>query len=403
MRGLELPERTEDFTADPVELFFDLTFVFAFSQVAGIIFREANWTGVGRAALILLLLWMPWSQFTWSANAVSGNSRRVRIVFLIATVASIPMAAAVGSAFDSGGELFALPLAVIFLAALSLIVIGLENGSAEFRSSLRYGAPSVVAMVIIVVGGFLDDWARIIVWIVGLVVWFVSTGIAGAGVWIIRSGHFAERHGLIIIVALGEVIVALGNTVVIQFRQEQTGLSATTVGALVASSVFAGLLWWSYFDRVGPALEHRSASASDEDRGRFARDIYTYLHVMIVAGIILSAVALEEMALHPDRPTRSVYKAIGGVGFALFYGGVTLAVWRAFRSIAVERIAAIAAVGALMAISGELHGVWLLVAIDALVLLTLAIEHVRIEKPHAAAEAQPESVNDSWIGDDAAQ
>lgn len=397
MRGLELPERTEDFTADPVELFFDLTFVFAFSQIVALLLHDPNWTGVGEAALILLLLWMPWSQFTWSANAVSGNSRAVRVIFLIATVASVPMAAAVSTAFEGGGELFALPLAVIFLAALALMVVGLENGTAEFRSSLRYGLPSMVAMTIIVVGGFLDDAARVAVWIAGLIVWLGSTVIAGSGEWIVRSGHFAERHGLIIIIALGEVIVALGNAVVVQVRDEGAGLPATSVAALVASGVFAGLLWWSYFDRVGPALEHRGESLSDHDRGRYARDIYTYAHVTIVAGIILSAVALEELALHPERATPAVFRAMGAAGIALFYGGVAIAVLRAFRALAIERLVAIGAIGAVMFLATDIHGVWLLVLVDVVLLITLAIEHIRIERPGTPDPAPTGPVDDDAI------
>lgn len=301
MRGLQLPERTEDFTADPVELFFDLAFVFAFSQLVTLLLDHPTWRGVGEASLIFLLLWLPWSQFTWSANAVSGNSRTVRVLFLIATAASVPMAAAVTTAFDDGGALFAVPLAVIFVAALAMMVSGLERGTVEYASSLRYATPNIVAMAIIVVGGFLDGSTRVGFWIAGIAIWFVTTVRAGSGDWIIRSGHFAERHGLIIIVALGEVIVALGNAVVIPLTDH--GLVGEGVIALVAAGVFAGLLWWSYFDRVSPALEHRAESLSDHDRGRFARDVYTYAHTPIVAGVILSAVALEEMALHPNQST----------------------------------------------------------------------------------------------------
>lgn len=402
MRGLELPERAEDFTADPVELFFDLTFVFAFSQIVAVMLREPNWHGIGRAALILLLIWLPWSQFTWSANAVSGGSRRVRILFLIASVASIPMAAAIGSAFDGDGELFALPLAVIFVAALVLMVIGLENGTDEYRSSLRYAAPSVIAVVIVVVGGFLDGSAQILTWLVGVAVWFVATALSGRGSWIIRSGHFAERHGLIVIIALGEVIVALGTAVVVQLRDLDSGFTATDIVSLVAAGIFAGLLWWSYFDRVGPALEHRGESLPDHERGRYARDVYTYAHLVIVAGIILSAVTLEDVALDPVGPVPAVIRAMGGIGFALFYAGASLAVFRAFRAVAFERLAAIAAVGVFLVFSGDLHGVWLVLAIDVIIFASLAVEHLRIEKPYAPASANAGSVDDGGVGHHAA-
>ena len=127
---------------------------------------------------------------------------------------------------------------------------------------------------------------------------------AGSSEWLVRPGHFAERHGLIVIVALGEVIVALGIPVVAAL-EESAALPLETIAALVAAGTFAGLLWWAYFDRPLPALEHRHEATEDViQRGRFARDVYTYAHLPIVAGIILCAAALEEITLHPRQRTR---------------------------------------------------------------------------------------------------
>ena len=107
MRGLTIPERDEDFTADPVELFFDLAFVYAFSRLVAHLVHHPDWTGAWEAALLFGILWLPWSWFTWSANAVPGNQRTVRAVFLVATAVTVPMAASVETAFDSGGATFA--------------------------------------------------------------------------------------------------------------------------------------------------------------------------------------------------------------------------------------------------------------------------------------------------------
>ena len=148
MRGLVVPEPTEDFAADPVELFFDLAFVFAFSQLVGLLLGTPTWDTIGKATLIFLMLWLPWTQFAWSANAVPGNSRTVRVLFLVATAASVPMAASVQTAFDESGALFAIPLAVIFLMGIALMVIGLPNDSQVFRSAVGYGAPTLVAMAV---------------------------------------------------------------------------------------------------------------------------------------------------------------------------------------------------------------------------------------------------------------
>ncbi len=398
MRGLTVPEPTEDFTADPVELFFDLAYVFAFSQLVAILLDHPTWDAVGESALIFLLLWLPWSQFAWSANAVAGNSRAARLLFLLATAASVPMAASIQTAFDGSGALFAIPLAVIFLAALGMMLQGVETGSEAFRAAAVYAAPSTLAMVAIVVGGFLDGDARIVAWIIGIVVFVLGTIQAGRGNWILRAGHFAERHGLIVIVALGEVIVALGNAVAIPLRNDG-GFPANSVIALLAAGVLAGVLWWAYFDRIQPAFEHRTEATEGIERGRIARDIYTYMHAPIVAGIILIAVAMEEMALHPDDPLSAAFRVMGVAGLLLYFGGIGLGVFRAFGAIAMERVAAIAAIALLYLVGADLRGVVLLVATVVILVVALAVEHRRIERPDPAAA----SVDHGGVVDHAAQ
>jgi low temperature requirement protein LtrA len=405
MRGLAVPEPTEDFTADPVELFFDLAFVFAFSQIVALLLHDPTWNKVGEATLIFLLLWLPWSQFAWSANAVPGNSRTVRLLFLIATAASVPMAASVTTAFDQSGALFAIPLAIIFLTALAMMVVGLDNDSEAYRSSLRYGAPNLAGMAIIVIGGFLDGEARTIAWILGIVIFVYSTLRAGGSEWILRAGHFAERHALIIIVALGEVIVALGNSVATPL-QENGGFPASSVLALFAAGVFAGLLWWAYFDRVQPAFEHRMEETPSIKRGLFARDVYTYAHAPIVAGVILSAVALEQMALHPSDPLAAAFRAMAAGGMVLYFGGVGIGVYRAFGAFARERFVAVIAICLLMFFGSDVDGVILLVSIDVILLVTLIFEQLRVEGSRGMSgddSGDDQRIHDAGVVDDAAQ
>jgi len=378
MRGLEVPDRTEDFTADPVELFFDLAFVFAFSQLVHMLIVHPDWEHVGKAAMIFLLLWLPWTQFTWSANAVPGNQRSVRLGFLVATVASVPMGAAVDTAFDGSGALFAIPLAVIFLMALTLLVTANERGTAGYDTAVRYSLPNVAAMVVLVVGGFVDGGARYALWAVAILIVTWSTIRAGNGDWGMRPGHFAERHGLIIIVALGEVIVALGRGVV-EPLSDGEGFAASTVIALIATGIAAGILWWSYFDRTQPALEYRAEMLEGRERGRFARDAYTYSHIPIVSGVILIAVGLEEAALHPADPLEVPYRMILLAGVTLFVGGISLGAWRAYRVYAVERLAGVAVIAVFLGVAGSLEAVWLIVVIDIIGLVGLAFEHYRVE------------------------
>ncbi len=393
MRGIVVPDRTEDFTADPVELFFDLSFVFAFSQLVGLLIDDPTWAGVGRRALVFGLIWLPWTQFTWSANAISGNGRPVRILFLIATALSVPMAASTTTALDEGGTVFAVTLSIILALALGMLTLNLDRGTSEFRAAIGYSVPNVAAMAVLIAGSFVDGASRILVWCCALLIVLAGTIRAGRGDWIVRSGHFAERHGLIVIIALGEVIVAIGIPVV-DSLEEGKGVPGSTVLALIAAGVFAGLLWWSYFDRPQPAIEHYVEGLPDRDRGRFVRDVYTYAHAPLVAGVILSAAALEEITLHPGDPLPLAFRLMLFGGLALSMTGVAAAILRTFGVIAKERLAAAVALFGLAIASTDLDGVMLLLAVDALLLTTLVIEHLRIEHPNAKRPSGPVSPSD---------
>ena len=378
MRGITVPERTEDFTADPVELFFDLAFVYAFSQLVGHLIHNPDWTGVGQAAVIFLLLWLPWSQFTWSANAVSGNGRGVRSLFLVATAISVPMAASVSTAFGDGGPVFAICLGSITLIGMATMGLADDLGSDIRASIVRWASTNAVALSLLVVGSFLDEGPRTVAWIASIVVVMAAMTQAGRGDWVVRAGHMAERHGLITIIALGEVIVAIGIPVVAALEGGE-GLPGETVVALGAAGAFAGLLWWGYFDRPAKALEHRAESLSGRDLSRYVRDVYTWCHMGVVAGIILAAAALEEITLHPTDAMPGNFRAMLVGGLALTLAGIATAVWRAFRAVAKERIVAVAVIAAIAAAASEVDGVYVLLIVDLAILATLAIEHHRIE------------------------
>ena len=232
----------------------------------------------------------------------------------------------------------------------------------------------------LVAGAYVEGGARTKLWGVSLLIVFGAMVAAGRGEWIIRSAHFAERHGLIVIIALGEVIVAIGLPVV-DALEGGAGVPGRTVAALVASGAFAGLLWWGYFDRPGPALEHRAASIEgDRERGRFVRDVYTWAHAPIVAGIIMSAAALEEIALHPTDRVPLPFRMLLLGGLLLLTSGISAAIWRAFKRLPRERIASLVPVFALLTLGASLQGVVLLLAVVVVMTMTLAAEHSRIER-----------------------
>jgi low temperature requirement protein LtrA len=380
MRGIELPPRTQDFTADPVELFFDLAYVFAFSQLVGLLVREPTWSGVGTAALLFGLLWLPWSQLTWAANAVSGNGRPIRLILLSATVLSIPMAASTSTALGPGGLVFALSLSGIMLLGFGIQSLGSTRGTAMRSAVVWWILPNLVAITVLIAGAFYTGTTRVAIWIIVLVIVIAAMIAAGRGEWIVRIGHMAERHALIVIVALGEVIVAIGLPVLAALEVDD-GIPPATIAALIASGLFAGLLWWSYFDRPGPGLEHQGNTlTSDKERGHYVRDIYTWAHAPIVAGIIVAAAALEEIALHPTDPVSLSFRAMLAGGFLMIVAGIALAVWRAFRAVAAERILATAVIAVLVLMAGTVSGLTLLSSVVVVMFVGLIVEHIRVEQ-----------------------
>ncbi len=379
MKEIELPPRTEDFTADPVELFFDLAYVFAFSQLVGLLIHDPTWTGVGKAALLFAMLWLPWQQLTWAANAISGNGRPVRALFLAATVVSIPMAASTSTAFEGGGPVFAIALAGIMLIGFRMQTLGI-SGDLDYRQAIfSWIAPNVVAVAVLVAGSFFDGSARLAFWLAAaaIVLWAMIR--AAENEWLVRPGHFAERHGLIVIIALGEVIVAIGIPVVADL-QAGAGLSVATIGALLASGAFAGLVWWAYFDRPSPGLEFAATRLDAKAIGQYVRDVYTWAHAPVVAGIILSAAALEEIALHPSDHVELPFRVMLAGGLFMFLIGVAIAVWRAFRARARERMVGAMVIAGIVFAGASLDGVVLLTLVVAVMFVVLFFEHRRVER-----------------------
>lgn len=382
MRGIPLPDREADFAADPSELFFDLVFVFAFSRLVFLLVDRPDWTGVGRFALLFVLIWLPWSTFTWSANAVAGNSRPVRFLFLVATVASIPMAGSITSAFDDGAPAFAISASIILAMGLLTMIAGVGPEPEVRASAVRYSIPNLVAIVVMVAGAYVSGGTRVVAWVAAVTIVAVGMLRAGSSEWLIRPSHFAERHGLLMIVALGEVIVAIG-TPVVDSLDEGFGLPARTASALIGAGTFAGLLWWGYFDRPGPSVERRHHAIEEPmPKARYARDVYTVSHVPLVAGVILAAAALEEITVHPDQPLPGAFRWMLLAGLTLHLGAVGLIVARAFRAVAIERLVAIPALLVIVLVTAQIDGIALLVVVDAVLAVMLAAEHLRVEFPH---------------------
>jgi low temperature requirement protein LtrA len=310
----------------------------------------------------------------------------VRTLFLIATVVSIPMAASTSTAFAGGGPVFAIALTAIMLIGFRMQTMDTTEEIDYRAAAYTWIAPNVVDVVVLVVGSFYDGTARLGFWLgtVAIVLWAMVK--AADREWLVRPGHFAERHGLIII-ALGEVIVAIGIPVVAAL-EEDGSLALATISALLASGAFAGRLWWTYFDRPSPGLEFAASKLDSRAAGQYIRDVYTWAHAPIVAGIILAAAALEEIALHPRDTVPLEFRAMMAAGLFLFLIGVFLAVWRAFRAQARERLAGSIVIAGIVFVGASLEGLVLLTLVVVVMFGVLIIEHRRISAARSAGRAR---------------
>lgn len=304
-----------------VELFFDLVFVYAVTQLTSLVLHDLTWSGVGEAALLFWLVWWAWTQFTWTLNLADTEHAWVRLPTLAATAIAFFLAQSVPDAFGDAGAWFAVSYVVVRLIGLG--VQGWVIGSDQLESLVRWASLSLVGISLVLIGGFVAPELRLWLWLGALAADLVSAVRAGRGVWVLEASHFAERHGLIVIIALGESLIAAG----VASSEVDRGVmfAVTTAGAVIATCA----LWWTYFGTLHGRLEQRLARQDDATRGGFARDVFSFWHAAIVAGVIGVAVAFEEAIAHPDDALSTGAALALTVGIALFVGGLAAASSRA--------------------------------------------------------------------------
>ena len=318
-----------------VELFFDLVFVYAITQLTSTILHDLTWAGVGRGLLVFWLVWWAWTQFTWTLNLADTELTVVRVLTLGGTAVAFFLAQAVPDAFTSAGAWFGISYALVRFLGLGIhawVLAGDEEQTSAFRI---FAGVSFVGIALVIIGGFMPDLTAWF-WLGAIVADLVTVLFAGRGAWSIASGHFAERHGLIVIIALGESLIAAG--VATTDVQRDLTFAITTSGAVVAACA----LWWVYFGSLHGRLE----SALDETervgltQGRFARDVFSLWHAVVVIGVIGVAVGFEEAISHPDELLETGPALALSVGVALFVGGLASAALRAGQGeVAVPRFA----------------------------------------------------------------
>jgi low temperature requirement protein LtrA len=356
-----------------VELFFDLVYVFAVTQLSHLLIGELSWAGAARTAFLLVVIWWAWIYTTWMVNWFDPASTLVTLVLILVMLASLLMAAAVPGAFGGDARLFAGAYVALQVGRNLAGMLLLDRGHplrAVFERILVWSAGSGALWIS---GAFLAGDARLWLWIPALALELLAPlvgyrtpgrGISQTDDYTIDGGHFAERCQAFVIIALGESIVVTGATAA------GAGLNAEIVLALAVAFVVTAVLWWLYFGAV--AERSRRQIAASDDPGRLARDAYTYLHLPIIAGVIVTAVGDELLLAHPGRSFDTVGAAMMLGGPMLFLAGETFFRLRMIGSANAKRLTAIAAIAALALLAPDVSR-FALTSFVALVLIALSL------------------------------
>ena len=314
------PVMREDARVTPLELFFDLVFVLALTQCTALMAAHPTWDGLAKGLLILALLWWSWGGYAWLTSVVDPEEGSVRLIMFAAMAALLVASLCVPRAFGSSAFLFAGAYAAVRAAHILLFTLASRDDHDLRRSVTGLAASTAVGVAILFAAAAAHDGLRLGLWALAIVLDYGGPAVFGVEGWKLVPGHFAERHGLIVLIAIGESIVALG-------AGAQVAIRTGVVAAAVLGTVVAAAFWWLYFDVVALAAERRlSRAAAGRERNSMARDSFSYLHFWMVAGIALVAVGLKKTLAHVDDPLELV-PAVAMLGGTAVY----LAAHVAFR------------------------------------------------------------------------
>jgi low temperature requirement protein LtrA len=276
----------------PLELFFDLVFVFGFTQVTTVLSDDSTRRGLGHGLLILAALWWAWAAYAWLTNTIDPDRGAVWGAMLIAMAAMFVAALAVPDAFGRHGVVFGVAFLIVNVMYLALYSLGARSDRELLAAILRTAPMALVGAALIVAAGFVHGSLRPILWLAALAVGLFGPLLGGIRGWRVQPAHFVERHGLIVLIAIGESLIAIG------LGARDTRLGAGVIVAAVLGLAVATSFWLAYFDFFQIRGEQLLNDRSGVERIALARDVYTYLHLPMVAGIVLFAFAMKATLAH---------------------------------------------------------------------------------------------------------
>lgn len=374
-----------------LELFYDLVFVFAVTQVSHLLIDDPSWRGAGHAALALLVVWWAWNYTTWVTNELDPDSIVVRLVLIGLMLASLLLAIAIPQAFGERALLFAGAYVAIQVGRHLFLTFGsAEPGTIERARAGRILTWFVAAGALWLAGGAAGGSARAWLWLAALALDYVAPLVTyrvpglpplDLSAWDVETSHFAERFQLFVIIALGESIVVTGATTA------KLPLDAARVTVLAVAFLSTAALWWLYFNYVARIAQRRLELAAR--RTAMARDAYTYLHVVLIAGIIVSAAGDEFAIAHPTSVLGGAQIALVAAGPAAYLLGLALFRLRVAGSIAPKRLAGAAGCAAAGGLGVMLPALALAALLLGVVVAVIGSEHAAARRRDARGEPSP--------------
>jgi low temperature requirement protein LtrA len=377
--------------ATTLELFYDLVFVFAITQVSHLLLKHLTWEGAGQALLALLVVWWAWNYTTWVTNELDTESTVVRLLLIGLMLASLLMAVAIPRAFGSTSLLFAGSYVAIQVGRHTFLTFATADaGTLERERAGRILTWFVAAGILWIAGAVADGEARTVLWLAALALdygaplvtyWVPWRKRLHMDAWQVETSHFAERFQLFIIIALGESIVVTGATT------SALDLGAARIAAFAIAFLTTAAMWWLYFTYVARIAERRLELS--HDRTRLARDGYTYLHVVMVAGIIVSAVGDELVIAHPTEHLHGAKLAAVVAGPAIYLFAHALFRLRMSGSISWRRLAGAAGCVAVAAFGSLVSALVVAALVLAVLVAVIAAERIAAARRRRRGEPSP--------------
>ena len=367
----------------PLELFFDLVFVYALTQVTAFMADDPTFAGMGRGLMILAILWWAWSGYAWLTSTVDPELGAPRIVIFLAMGAFLVVALATPGAFGDDGVLWGLAYFAVRILHVALFWVA-GRGDAALRRQVRSLLWSAIpgAGLIIVASAAFDGTARDLLWAAALVLDYgivLSFGVEG---WHVHAEHFAERFGLVVIIALGESVVAIG------VGAEDLGTTVEELAAAGLALAIVCMLWWAYFDLFALVAERKFREAVGVEQLRIARDSYALLHFLLIAGIVLFALGVKKLLEHPGDPLKDMPVVALCGGLAVYALGMVAFRMRNTGTVATARIVAAALCLALVPIAMDAPGLVALSLLAAVWVGLIAYETLRYREFRASVRSE---------------